>query len=161
MVLFESAWFGVAPKELWQKVCFAVQKLRLRPDVEISDFALLGYSGAKLPDDDFTVINPFENAEVPFEFMMEIQGCKHYMDALPRAEMTTEMQADFESEPDNSHDPQAIKVMINGIHIGYVCRGLTASFHKWMEAGATISAYVERINGTEHKPKIYLYATVR
>ncbi len=38
--------------------------LRIKTEAkdEISDFALLGYSGAKLPDDDFTVIHIFENA---------------------------------------------------------------------------------------------------
>ena len=55
--------------------------LRIKADAEISDFALLGYSGAKLPDDDFTVIHPFENASVPFEFMVVLS-----------VEMTTEYE---------------------------------------------------------------------
>ena len=135
--------------------------LRLPHDAVISDFALLAYSGAKLPEDDFTIVNPFENASSPFELMLEIQGYRHYMESLPRAELTTEMQASFEPEPENEYDPQAIKIMINGIKTGYVCRGLTNSFHKWLNAGNTISAHVERINGTEHKPKIFLYVSVR
>jgi hypothetical protein len=137
--------------------------LRLEEGVKatISDFALLGYSGAKLPEDDFTVVNPFDNASVPFELMLEIQGYRHYMESIPRSELSKDMQAFFEPEPDNEYDPQAIKIMINGIKAGYVCRGLTASFHKWFSAGNTITAYLERINGTEHKPKIFLYVSVR
>ena len=137
--------------------------LRIKPDAkgEISDFALLGYSGAKLPDDDFTVINPFENASVPFELMLPVEGYQHYQDELPLADLSTDMQANFEVEPDNPKDPEAIKIIINGIRTGYVCHGLTASFHKWMQSDLTISAYVERINGTGQDPKIFLYVSVK
>ena len=135
--------------------------LRIKADAEISDFALLGYSGAKLPDDDFTVIHPFENASVPFELMLPVEGYRHYQDELPLNVLSTDMQADFEAEPDNTKDPEAIKIIIDGIRAGYVCRGLAASFHKWMQAGLTISAYVERINGTEQDPKVYLYVSAK
>ena len=135
--------------------------LRIKSEAEISDFALLGYSGAKLPDDDFTFIHPFENASLPFELMVEVQGYQYYQQAMPRASLSTDMQACFEAEPDNPKDPQAIKILIGGVHVGYVCRGLTASFHDWIRRGLAISAYVERINGTEHKPKIYLYVAVK
>ena len=134
--------------------------LRIKSDAVISDFALLGYAGAKLPDDDFTVIHPFDNAVVPFELMVDIQGYQHYSTDLPKDQLTTEMQANFEVEPDNPNDPEAIKITINGIKVGYVCRGLTGSFHRWMQSGLAISAYVERINGTDQHPKIYLYVLV-
>ncbi len=71
------------------------------------------------------------------------------------------MQAGFEAEPDNEFDPEAIKIIINDVKVGYVSRGLTGSFHEWMQAGLAISAYVERINGTEQNPEIYLYVSVK
>ena len=135
--------------------------LRIKAEAEISDFALLGYSGAKLPDDDFTVIHPFENALVPFELMLPVEGYRYYQDELSLNVLSTDMQAVFEAEPDNPTDPEAIKIIIDGIRVGYVCRGLTASFHKWMQSGLTISAYVERINGTGQDPKVYLYVSVK
>jgi hypothetical protein len=137
--------------------------LRIKSEAgsKISDFALLGYSGAKLPDDDFTVIHPLENASTPFEFMLPVQGYQHYTDELPFTALSINMPADFEVEPDNPTDPEAIKVIIDGVMAGYVCRGLTGSFHKWMQSGLTVSAYVERINGTEQVPKIYLYVSVK
>jgi len=137
--------------------------LRIKPEAkdEISDFALLGYSGAKLPDDDFTVIHPFENASPPFELLLPVQGYRHYQEQLPFTELSEDMQAGFEAEPDNEFDPEAIKIIINGVRVGYVCRGLTGSFHKWMKASLAISAYVERINGTVQKPKIFLYVSVK
>ncbi|MHC4084179.1 MAG: HIRAN domain-containing protein [Planctomycetota bacterium] len=135
--------------------------LRIKSDAEISDFALLGYSGAKLPDDDFTVIHPFENASPPFELLLPVQGYRYYKDQLPLADLSTDMQAGFETEPDNPWDPEAIKIVINNVRVGYVSRGLTGSFHEWMQAGLTISAYVERINGTEENPETYLYVSVK
>lgn len=135
--------------------------LRIKSDAKVSDFALLGYSGAKLPDDDFTVIHPFENASVPFELMLSVEGYRRYQEQLPLTELSEDMQACFEAEPDNQYDPEAIKIIINGVRVGYVCRGLTSSFHKWMQSGLTISAYVERINGTEQNPTIYLYVSVK
>ena len=135
--------------------------LRIKAEAGISDFALLGYSGAKLPDDDFTVIHPFENASVPFELMLPVEGYQYYQDELPLNVLSTDMQADFEAEPDNTKDPEAIKIIIDGIRAGYVCRGLTASFHKWMQSGLTISAYVERINGAGQDPKVYLYVSAK
>jgi len=135
--------------------------LRIKYEAEISNFALLGYSGAKLPDDDFTVIHPFENASPPFEFLLYVQGYRYYKDQLPSNALSQDMQAGFEVEPDNLWDPEAIKIIINDVKVGYVSCGLTGSFHEWMQAGLAISAYVERINGTEQNPEIYLYVSVQ
>ncbi len=135
--------------------------LRIKAEAEISDFALLGYSGAKLPDDDFTVIHPFENASVPFELMLPVEGYQYYQDELSLNVLSTDMQADFEAELGNPKDPEAIKIIVNDVKVGYVNRGLTGSFHEWMQAGLAISAYVERINGTEQNPEIYLYVSVK
>ena len=135
--------------------------LRLKSDVGISNFALLGYSKAKLPDDDFTVIHPFENASPPFELMLSVEGYRYYQEQLPLTSLSDDMQACFEAEPDNQYDPEAIKIIINDAIAGYVCRGLTGSFHEWMQAGLAISAYVERKNGAEQNPEIYLYVLVK
>ena len=138
-----------------------LEALRIKSDAEISNFALLGYSEAKLPDDDFTVIHPFKNASPPFELLLPVRGYRHYKDQLPPADLSTEMQAGFEAEPDNRWDSDAIKIIINNVRVGYVSRGLTGSFHEWIQSDLTISAYVERINGTEQKPEIYLYVLVK
>ncbi|HEG43553.1 MAG TPA: hypothetical protein ENH94_05845 [Phycisphaerales bacterium] len=140
-----------------------LKALRIKPEAkdEISDFALLGYSGAKLPDDDYTIIHPFGNASPPFELMLPVEGYRHYQEQLPLAGLSESMQAVFEADPDNEFDPKAIKIIINNVTIGYVCRGLTGSFHKWMDAGLAISAYVERINGTVERPKVFLYVSIK
>ncbi len=137
-----------------------LEALRIRPDATISDFALLGYSGAKLPDDDFTIIHPFDDTLPPFEFILQIQGYQHYKEQMP-FKASINMKATFEPEPDNIYDSDAVKIIVNGVMAGYVCRGLTTSFHKWLQSNLTISAYIERINGTEQKPKAYLYVSIK
>ena len=138
-----------------------LDSLRIRKDAEISDFALLGYSGAKLPDDDFTVVNTFENAIPPFELLLHVQGYHYYANQLPLSSINQGQGAVFQPEPENEFDSRAVKIVINETRVGYVCRGLTESFHKWFEAGYKIDASIERINGPEDKPEIYLYVSVK
>ena len=135
--------------------------IRIKTQTDISDFALLGYSGAKLPDDTFTIIHPFDQAVPPFEFMSEVQGYRYYLNDVPCNTLTNEMQISFEKEPDNPKDPKAIKILFNGIRAGYVCRGLLDSFHKWLNSKFVIEAYLEKKNGTEKKPKIFLYVIIK
>ncbi len=37
-------------------------------------------------------------------------------------------------EPDNPHDPKAIKVVVDGVHIGYIKAGSCAHVHKLLDA---------------------------
>jgi hypothetical protein len=134
---------------------------RIQESADISDFALLGYSRAKLPDDDFTIIHPFDMAEPPFELLLPIEGYRYRQDNLPFGQLEIGLEAHFEKEPENPRDPQAIRIVIRGMACGYVCRGLTEQFHKWMDRGYSISATIERLNGTPEKPMIYLYVAVQ
>jgi hypothetical protein len=138
-----------------------LDSLRILKDAKISDFALLGYSGAKLPDDDFTVIHTFENAVPPFEFLLNVQGYRYFADRLPFDSIKLEQEATFSVEPENEFDSKAIKIIVGGTHAGYVCLGLTESFHKWFMMGYEIDASIERKNGTAEHPEIYLYVSVK
>jgi hypothetical protein len=138
-----------------------LDSLRIQRNAEISDFALLGYSGAKLPDDDFTVVHTFENAVPPFEILLCAQGYRYYVEKLPPDTIEQGQETTFEVEPENEFDPRAIKIVINETCAGYVCRGLTESFHSWFEACYKIDASVERINGMEGRPDIYLFVSVK
>jgi hypothetical protein len=138
-----------------------LDSLRIQNDADISDFALLGYSGAKLPDDDFEVIHTFENAVPPFEFLLHVQGYHYYAEQLPFDSIKLEQEATFQAEPENKFDPKAIKIIVGGIHAGYVCRGRLESFHKWFEMGYKIDASIERKNGTAERPEIYLYVSIK
>ncbi|MCP4712347.1 MAG: hypothetical protein GY869_27310 [Planctomycetes bacterium] len=136
--------------------------IRINPtDIDkMSDFALLAYAGAILPGDGFSIVNPFSNAEPPFELMLEIQGYRHYLDNVPYDTVNHQMQVTFQPEPENEKDPDAIIALINSKQAGYVCRGLNKSFHNWLAKGYNIQATIERINGAEDSPRIYALVKV-
>jgi hypothetical protein len=56
----------------------------------------------------------------------------------------------LEPEPDNPHDPKAIKVLTAGVHIGYIKAGSCAHIHKVLREGRVKKAEVE-IKGGEYK----------
>lgn len=137
-----------------------LDSIRIKDDTEIDDFTLLGYSGAKLPDDDFTLIHPLDNADVPFEFLMDVSGTRYNDGKYHYDEIGVGEQVEFVPEPDNIWDCEAIAVLYHNIRIGYVCRGLLPAFHGWVERGLSLKGIIEKKNGTSDKPRIYLFVMV-
>lgn len=41
----------------------------------------------------------------------------------------------LQPDPNNAYDPDAIKIMIGDLHVGFIPRGLCASVHGWLGAG--------------------------
>ncbi len=134
--------------------------IRIKDESEISDFALLGYSNAILPGDEFTIIHPYENAKPPFELLTLIQGYRHLDNTIPLCDIREGQEVFFKKEPDNPFDSNAISIIINSSVIGYIRRGLSESFNKWLDCGLEVSGNIEKKNGTEEYPKIYIYFSV-
>lgn len=136
--------------------------LRLNPQDsgKISNFALLGYSNAKLPGDGFTVINPFTNIEPPFELLMQVQGYRFFTDPDLHESLKEGLAVSFQAQPQNLKDPKAIMILIDGRQIGYACKGLTDSLHRWIKSGYDISASIERINGTPERPDVFILVEI-
>jgi hypothetical protein len=138
--------------------------IRIPSNVVVSDFALLGYAGARLPGDDFSIIHPFDNAKPPFELLLLLAGYRYYQQDVPRESLQPGMTARFEFEPDNEHDPDAVRVIIPDVSehtAGYVCRGLLPQFRQWMSLGMHIEGSFERLNGTADCPLAYVFVSVR
>lgn len=49
-----------------------------------------------------------------------------------------ELACELVREPDNPHDANAIKVLLNGKHVGYIPRLLAVSFAVWMDVGNAV-----------------------
>lgn len=135
-----------------------LQQWRLAENIEISDFALLGHTGAKLPNDGFSLVNPFDNVNAPYEFYIEVAGFRH-QDGISLDDVEEGMRVDFVPEPNNMHDNHAVRVEAAGRKIGYVNKIQCAAFNRWLEQHA-ISAWIERINGTPERPLIYVYGRI-
>ncbi len=139
---------------------FRYLKLRgLNPDLSISDFALLGYAGARLPDDGFELVHPFDHASGPFELITEVAGFRHEAE-IPAEDVQIGEQVQFIPQPDNRYDSQAIGIELNGRKLGYVDRGRLTLFHRHLKAGHHISGEIARKNGTPERPLIYIYTCI-
>lgn len=51
-------------------------------------------------------------------------------------------RVELEPEPDNPHDPNAIKVIVDGVHVGYIKKGSTAHVRNLLAAGGKVSAEI-------------------
>jgi len=134
-----------------------LQNFRIHENVSISDFALLGYSGAKLPSDGFSIINPLTNFCIPSEFLIELVGTRHMTGIDLKAVQIGDI-VELIGEPDNQYDKQAIFAISKGQKLGYISRWQTNAFHGWLkDDNIQLSANIERINGTKERPSIYIF----
>jgi hypothetical protein len=135
-------------------------ELRAIPaDAGISDFALLGYSGAKLPNDGFELVHPFDGPPEAFEVLIEIAGFRHEAEInVKQLEENDGIQ--FTLEPDNQFDPLAIRMESAGHKLGYVPRGYLDAFHRLIAGGASLEGEVFRINGTSERPLVYVLTRI-
>jgi len=136
-----------------------LEQWKLAPDIEISDFALLGHTGAKLPNDGFSLINPFDNVDQPYTFYIEVAGFRYYQDNINIKDITVGMSVVFVHEPDNEHDSNAVRIEVAGKKIGYVNKVQSKAFIRWLKL-YSINAWIERINGTSDRPLIYIFGRV-
>lgn len=126
----------------------------------MSDFTLLGYTGAYVPSNPFNLINPFSDQEQPFEFVMQIAGAHHnYFNTHSLEEDVKCQNLKAQKESDNEHDPNAVVLTLNDEKFGYVQRGLNTSFIDWIEKERIESINVARVNGSASHP--YAYAFVK
>lgn len=135
-----------------------LEQFRLRPDTPISDFALLAYTGAKLPGDGFSILNPLEDIDGPCEVLIEVAGFRH-SSSLASSQLRPGDSVSFVHESDNPHDPNAVAVLVRGLRIGYVPRQQARAVRKWFEAGL-LHAEIERVNGRPDRPLIFLFVWV-
>ena len=125
---------------------------------DLSDFALLAYTEAKLPSDGFGLVDQLQDSCVPSEHLIELAGFRYYLD---NAEGLIEgVPLTLEAEPNNQHDPHAVVFRHNGKCVGYVHRFQAATFNKWL-GRQRIEAVFERRNGTAERPRAYAFVTGR
>jgi len=137
-----------------------LEMFRLPQSAEISDFALLGYSGAKLPGDEFSIIPSLEKVIQSFEFLMEVAGFR-YNSKIPIENITLKSQVTFEAELDNPVDSNAIMILLDGNKIGYVTRNLLPYFYRWLEENRIEAAVIERKNGQPDRPTLYIFVELK
>ncbi len=119
---------------------------------EFDEFELLRKSGARLPIDTYSFIDPIfpEDATVERDFF--IMGIRHHSPCkgkdcklLPNLRIGDELI--FEKEPSNKYDPNAIRVLTqNKEHLGYVPRYYNVAILNRINAGMSYSCKIIDIN---------------
>lgn len=139
---------------------------RIEPKVGreiVSDFALLGYTGGKLPGDNLSFVHTFEDAVPPCEITIEVAGVRHYT-KIDELRNLLGCSVRFIEEPDNQYDPEAIRIETKDTFkmIGYINRAQTETFHSWLSSSENyeIKAVIERVNGTLSRPSVLLFVQV-
>lgn len=56
-------------------------------------------------------------------------------------------KAELVPDPDNEHNPKAIKVLVDGVHVGYIKDGSCAHIHKLLRENRLQSVTVQIIGG--------------
>lgn len=131
---------------------------RLPAPFPYSDFALLGYTGARLPSDGFSLIPVFPSDAVPCDYLLEVAGVRHVIGTDISA-INVGDPISFTVDSQNPVDQDALSVVHNGRSIGYVNRALRSTFHDWLK-GHRVHASVERQNGKPDRPLIFVRVSV-
>ncbi|OLO10505.1 hypothetical protein BTW10_14210 [Chromohalobacter japonicus] len=128
-------------------------------DADISDFGLLGYTGAKLPNDGFELVHPFDEPPTEFEMLLEVAGFRHEAE-IGASHLKAGDPVRFVPEPDNTYDHLAIRIESQVRKLGYVPRGQLEMLHRMIDQGASLEGLVFRINGTDDRPLVYVLTSV-
>jgi hypothetical protein len=124
-----------------------------------SDFALLGYTGARLPSDGFGLVPVFPPEAVPCDLVVEIAGLRH----VYRGDVSSIRPGDainVRAVTRNPVDQDAVGFYWNGVLLGYVNRAIRGTFSAWLNR-FSVHATVDRVNGKPDRPLVYVRVEVR
>lgn len=127
-------------------------------DGNVSDFALLGYTEAKLPTDGFSIVNPLNESVFPVEVLLELSGYRKYLKEAGDLGEGDELK--LVKEPTNEHDSNAVQFTWGGGIVGYVNRVQAPAVASWI-GKYDLKCVFERRNGTPDRPRGYAFLTAR
>lgn len=136
-----------------------LQHFGLTPDFRASEFALLGYTGARLPSDPFELFMDLSAAHTPLDFLLEIAGFRYTQPNVDTQDVIN-LPLHFKPEPENKFDPNAIAIYQDEYKIGYVSRALCSSFLKLFNRGI-VHAKICKLNGTKGNTTAYMLINFR
>lgn len=129
------------------------------PDANPSDFALLSYTGAKLPSDGFSIVDPLDKDTAQADLVTEIAGTRHHL-AGERLTAPPEAAVTLTPEPENKFDPAAIRVNLHDKCIGYINRLQSRTLLHWLNT-RSVESSIYRLNGSVESPKVFIFIKIR
>ncbi len=131
-------------------------RIRARP--KLPPFALLAATGARLPSDGFSLVDPLDPSARCVDLVFEIAGFRHYHPdgVTPKIGDPLELEPD----PTNLRDASAIRVKASGMVVGYVNRLQAKTIRMWLDT-RNVECRVVRVNGSVASPRAYAFLRVR
>ena len=125
---------------------------------KLSDLALLGHTGARLPSDGFALVPEFPVDAGPCDYVMEVAGTRHVLQGS-LSDLRVGDAVTIQPDPSNVVESDALAVLHDGQRIGYVNRALKGMFYRWLQSGR-MTATIERQNGKPNRPLIFVRVSV-
>ena len=135
------------------------RQFRLSPSLQLTDYALLAITEAKLPSDGFSVVDPLDPAAESCDLMLEVAGYRYYCSKDSGGEKVGDSIA-IQREPGNQFDPNAIQICAGSRRIGYINRLQAPTFVRWLE-NRRVTGVIERLNGNAERPRAFIFVKVR
>ncbi len=132
---------------------------RIPPTATVSDWSLLGLTEAKLPSDGFALVDPLDEGVIPRDLLLEVAGFRHYADKATVPIVPGQL-LQLVPEPTNPHDPNAVMVQLHGQCLGYINRLQNEPLLRWL-LGASVEAWVSRLNGKAGHPRLFIFIQIR
>lgn len=130
----------------------------LLPEHDLPPLSLLAYTGGRQTSDGFSFSDTFEGFDRPFEYIFDVAGRRHSIEATPQVVVGD--FAEFREEPDNRFDPDAVEIVDSeGARLGYVNACQANAVKGWLKNG-TITGSVFRVNGRPSYPRLFIKATI-
>lgn len=135
-----------------------LEMFRLPADAQISDFALLGYTEARLPSDDFAILLPLEDFTTPFEVVTQVSGVRHEVEVdLGKIQVGDTVTLQATPHP---KDPHAVNVVWQGHKLGHLPRLHAETLGRLAREGR-IHATIVRVNGSAERPVVRLFLAAK
>ena len=139
-----------------------MQAFGLPADVDRSDhLTLLAYTGAP-EDDDFSICETFDGFDRPFRFLFELANVRHDGTYDVCAKLKPGEALTFKREPDNPHDPNAVKVVRAANEkekAGYVNYLQAEAVGRWLDEGE-VTASMFDFSGWSVDSSLYVNVNV-
>ena len=125
---------------------------------KLSDLALLGYTGARLPSDGFALVPEFPADASPCDYVMEVAGTRHVL-LGSLSDLRVGDAVSIQPDPNNMVESDALAMLHHGQRIGYVNRALKGMFYRWLQSGR-MTATIERQNGKPNRALVFVRVSV-
>ena len=140
-----------------------LKKFDLPEDLDRSDhLTLLAYTGARHANDSFSICETFDGFDRPFKFLFDLANIRRDGSHEVCAKLVPGEALIFKREPDNPHDPNAVKVVREANEeekAGYVNRLQAKAVGQWLEEGE-VTASVFKFNGRSVYPRLFVNVDV-